>query len=302
MAYKEKDKDTDQYEREQDAEREGGIGRGMTGNGASASERAGGNGNGPAPGDFGAGRGTEADIPNYTYTDVYDIADAVVDDWEDYDDPIVILASDYYTLYSGGPPRIKEVDLENGDRIDLYFDEAIRVTSVKYKAPDTDSYEGLDADDWTFDYWSDGTPYVDTPHAGLYRIKYVISDYNDLTGYTTRDVVAEEFMNAYLGVESKAGNYTLGEDDASESIANSLKESVADAPPSQTSSESTSQSSAASFTVPDDLELSIDSSYSSFGNVFFSFLQYTYSSITGEEISLEATAQNNADLTPGQTL
>ena len=259
--------------------------------------------------DFFEGRFGDS-VEEYTYSEAFDLAEEVVENWDDYANAIVIAASDYYTKYEGSAPRIKEVDLEPDylERLFPNFVETIRVTSVKYKADVADSYakykscESSNAtnDCWQLEFDTDvpPNPYVLVANTGYYRIKYVISEYNDLSD--DLEDYAKSFMNAFLGVSQQEGNYTLS-DDTADRIPGYLQ--VEDT--ATTKSESVTQSKSANFTVPDDLEISIDSNYSSFGNVFYSFLQYQYGSIVGDQFNLEqGTVEDDTgeNIGPGATL
>tara|TARA_R110000824_G_scaffold1673_4_gene8322 strand:+ start:91 stop:879 length:789 start_codon:yes stop_codon:yes gene_type:complete len=259
--------------------------------------------------DFFGGR-SEDSVEEYTYSEAFALAEEVIENWDDYANAIVVAASNYYTKYEGSPPRIKETDLENpyNFQIELNFVEALRVTSVKYKADVADSYgkyescedTGGSSNCWQLDYYTDvpPTPYVLVANEGYYRIKYVISEYNDLSD--DLEDYGTSFLNAYLGVSQQEGNYILTDDTADE-IPGDLQIEVT----ATTKSESVTQSNPANFTVPDDLEISIDSNYSSFGNVFYSFLQYQYSATAGEQFNLEqGTVEDNTgeNVSPGPSL
>ena len=228
--------------------------------------------------DFFGGR-SEDSVEEYTYSEAFALAEEVIENWDDYANAIVVAASNYYTKYEGSPPRIKETDLENpyNFQIELNFVEALRVTSVKFKADVADSYgkyescedTGGSSNCWQLDYYTDvpPTPYVLVANEGYYRIKYVISEYNDLSD--DLEDYGTSFLNAYLGVSQQEGNYILTDDTADE--------------------------------IPGD----IDSNYSSFGNVFYSFLQYQYSATAGEQFNLEqGTVEDNTgeNVSPGPSL
>jgi len=256
------------------------------------------------------GVGENDTVEDYKYSEVLTFAEEVVDNWEDYANPIVVAASDYYTKYEESPPRIKETDLEApyDYQIELNFTEAIRVTSVKYKANLADSYAkyescedtGGSSDCWQFEYHTDDppTPYVLVANTGYYRIKYVISEFNNLTD--DLEDYAKSFMNAYLGVSQQEGNYTLTDDRGQRvELPGDTEEDV------NRKSETVTQTIPANFTVPDDFEADIDSNYSSFGNIFYSFLQYTYAAIAGEQFNLEqGTVEDNTgeNTSPGPAI
>ena len=134
---------------------------------------------------------------------------------------------------------------------------------------------------WTWDP-SSGILTVDDANE-WYRVSYWYENevlYSDLT--ESVDYYARRFLSDYLEIiygEDYEYDYEKESDAGSDA--------GSDAVTITTKSERVTQSIPANFTVPDDLEVSINSNYSSFGNIFYSFLEYTYASIVGEQFGLE---------------